>query len=41
MGAVASQGTLAERVTKAIEAGADIALWVSSEADSLAVCKRL
>lgn len=41
MGAVASEGTLAERVAKAMQAGADIALWVSTEADSLAVCKTL
>ncbi len=35
MGAVASEGTLGERVQRALRAGADIALWVGSEAQSL------
>jgi len=39
MGAVLSEGTLSERVPRALRAGAGIALWVSSEAESLAVCR--
>lgn len=41
MGAVASEGNLTERVQRALNAGADIALWVSREDDSLAVCSSI
>ncbi len=41
MGAVASEGSLRDRVQRALDAGADLALWVSPEAESLAACKAL